>query len=115
MICQREVVLALIWTVVRGRWSGEYYLWVRLDDGQPPRPVWLFGVGPEEVVDLLVCLLLCLRCGGGAVQPDLVLAVAIGLAPGARCCGRGVCHDWRLGVVKVVCGTTKLWQTASRA
>lgn len=81
----------------RHRWRiVDVYLWVCLDDGQPPRPVRLLRVCPEEVVDFLVGLLLCLRCGSGAVQPDLVaLNLAAGLAPlcaGARRCGGRVRH-----------------------
>jgi hypothetical protein len=52
--------------------SGGVYLRVCLDDCLPPRRMWLFGVGPEEIVlvggsGLLLCLGSCLGASGGAL------------------------------------------------
>lgn len=53
--------------------SGDMYLRVCLDDCLPPRCVWLFSVGPEEIVLLVggsrvfLCLGSCLGAGSGAL------------------------------------------------
>lgn len=76
------------------------YLGMRLDDGQPPRPVRLFGICPEEIPLLRVGFCLCLRGGGGTVESDFAVRTTSlrGLPPlgaGARGGRRvGHCECW---------------------
>ena len=66
--CPPLLFLFLVLLVSSPLFSGDMYLWMRLDDRLPPSSMWLLGVRPEEIVVLVVAfgstLLLLLRNGG---------------------------------------------------